>query len=347
MFCGNCGKQIDDQASFCPYCGAAVRRVEQAASEQQAAPEQQVMPEAESAAEPVTQDTVDQIVQEPVTPDPAMQQNIPNPAMQQGNPDPNMQYGNPNPNMQYGNPNPNMQYGSPNPNMQYNNPNMGYGQQPQPKKSISDEEIIKNFVARLKSFFSKDVLEGVKQAAKSTTHEWTIFTIAYVLFFAISVPIALHRTMGSFSYIGSYLKQVMPFFRTLLASFAAAIVSGAVITGGMYLKVKVLMKKDVSVLSVLNAVLYASLPVVVACAANIILGLIWVPLTVMVFLTAVLMQVRLLWVAEEELAGGEHASFYLSSLVTLGCIFVILLIAGVLYKGCLSAALNGLFGSYY
>ena len=45
MFCGKCGKQIEDNAKFCPYCGAVSGRGA-AGTETGVAPVQKIQPAA-------------------------------------------------------------------------------------------------------------------------------------------------------------------------------------------------------------------------------------------------------------------------------------------------------------
>lgn len=209
--------------------------------------------------------------------------------------------------------------------------------------------ILEHLVAALQRFFSQDVLGGLHIAAKSSTWEWAPLALAYVLFFALSVPIfaktAVRHMAASSSVVGKAFSSVISFGGFFGMSLLVAIIAIAMIAAGLFFLVRVVHKKDTTITALLNTVMYASLPLILASLLNMLLSLIWTPLAIFVFLTAVVMQLLLLYNGLQELIASEKPSFYMFSLVSFVCLAVIVGVAGLLYKQCLADTLTSLMSN--
>lgn len=199
--------------------------------------------------------------------------------------------------------------------------------------------MIERVKAALKAFFSSNVTRGIGDAAKSTSHEWAILFGAFVLAFALSVPLFLKGAMPAGT------SSIIPFGSFFGMSLLIGLISVAVISAGAFLQVRLFHGKTVSFVSALNAAAYASIPVTIAFVLNILLGLIWTPLAVIVLLCAVFMQVVLMYVGVQKLAKLEKSPFYGFSVVTFVASAIILGAAVLLYKQCIMSALSGMLSS--
>lgn len=220
---------------------------------------------------------------------------------------------------------------------------------------VKTNVVVNRIVEIFKSFFSNNVIKGLGTAANSLTHEWAVLLAAYVLFFSLSVPIALKSAISSIAYVGSYISSAFEFGSIFATGLLVSILVNAVIVFAAFLQVKVIYKKDVSIISVLNVVEYASLPVILVSLANMLIGIIWVPLAVILFITAIIMQVILLYAGIQKFGKLEKTPFYVFSLTSFVCVILITIISFLLYKNCLTSsvadfagdALNNLSGLFY
>lgn len=219
----------------------------------------------------------------------------------------------------------------------------------QPVQPAVPNPLVENLLKALKSFFSKDILGGLTNASRSTTMEWIPVVAAYVLFFALSVPIFAKFTVrhmtSSIAMVGSALSSAVPFGSFFGMSLLVAVIAMAMIVGGAFFQVRILQKKAVAFGAVINVVAYASLPVILAVILNMLLSLIWTPLAILVFVAAVIMQILLLYTGLQKLSEAEEPSFYSFSLVTFVCVAVILGLSALLYKNCLESMVNNLVGN--
>ncbi len=214
-----------------------------------------------------------------------------------------------------------------------------------PAAAPAQNPMIARMLSSLRSFFSTGVTRELKDTAQSQTHEWAIFLAAYLIGFALMVPVNLKEAASKISMVGSYAASAIPFGSFFGLSLLVAVIANAALVFGTYFQIRVLHRRNVSLISVLNTVEYASLPVIFAFFANLLLGLIWTPLTTVVLLTAVLMQVILLYVGLQKLAKLEKSPFYGFSLVLLVQISIILGLAFVCYKAGFQAVVSDLVSS--
>ena len=239
--------------------------------------------------------------------------------------------------------------------------------------------MVKNFLAGLKGFFSKNVVKAVGTAAKSNTAEWLLFAAVAVFAFAIGsavtgyeMIVGLFKSLGSSGdMLGSILSDAIglddlgemfgsgmggmvnnlmakiadalyPFFGV----FGIGLLLGAVTYFGVSLCIWVLVsaifKKQVTLVQVFNMVGVASLPLAVVNLANMLFGLIWAPLTFLLFLGAVLMTCVLLYAGLQKLDKLETSPFYGYSVILFIMIGLTVLVGSLLYKAALESAISNM-----
>lgn len=167
--------------------------------------------------------------------------------------------------------------------------------------------VVSNLLARLKGIFVKPV-ETIGDAARSNTHEWSILAGINLFFYAIATALCgleiLAHAMESFKLAG----RAYSFFGV----FGIGIVVGAVAFFGLSLALWVLltqgMKKQVSFINVFNMVSVACLPLTAVAIFNMLLGLIYAPMTIIFFVVALLITVVGLFVGLQQLSG--ESSYY-------------------------------------
>lgn len=212
---------------------------------------------------------------------------------------------------------------------------------PQPAKS----DMALGLSNALKAFFSSNVTKGIGASALSRTNEWIVFLAAYLLGFAVGVPIIFKSAIGSVDYIGEYASSIFKFGPLFATSLLVAVIARALTVLGLFVQLKLVHKADISFTAILNIVEYASLPITVACLLNIISGLIFVPAAIIIFITAIIMQVILLYIGMQKAVRLEKSPFYPFSAVSLICVALIAAIAFALYKSCISSAIADLAGN--
>lgn len=194
--------------------------------------------------------------------------------------------------------------------------------------------IVEKLGARLKDFFSPNCVKGIGDAAQSTTAEWLFPVIAYVLLFAVSMPLVVKGLVKTAvgAAIGRYVARLFGFFPLFGVSLPVAIVALAMLVLGLFVQLRAFHKKEVSFSALMNVVAYASYPVILAFLCNIVLSFVWAPLCLLVFLTAVFMQVVLLYVGMQKAAKLEKSPYFGFSLAIFVCVAVITVVAAVVYK---------------
>ena len=175
--------------------------------------------------------------------------------------------------------------------------------------------------AIFRKFFSGKVIDGMREEAKSKTAEWTIFLGTFVLISAISLPILLRQIVGN--PISRGISYGLFFFEGLFVSLTLA----AVIWLLMLLHVKVIMKrKDVPVVSLLNIIAYASIPVTCTMLGGMLFGLVHGVLSMLLISAAALMAVLILYTAVKEFSQKEGSTFFVFIAFAFACMLTVLLV---------------------
>ncbi len=308
MFCKTCGNSMADDAKFCGVCGTSV--VPEAAPAPAAAPAQPVAP-----AQPMYSQPAQPVYQQPAQP----------------------VYGQPAQPM-YQQPYPPMQPKAPNP-------------------------MIQKFVDTIKNFWVNPI-GTVGTAAKSNTHEWAILAGIAVLTFAIGSAVAglllfkqlfssllggMMSGMGSMmGGLGSSVMGSMDFGSMLnigkMFPFLGALGIGLLIgaatffgtAAGLWLLVSKVFKKETNFIAAMNMVATASLPLAVIHLLNMLIGLIYAPLTFIFFLIALFMTILCLYAGTQKLDKLDKSPLY-GFIAVIAVVMIVACLIGLLYNVAFSA----------
>ena len=211
--------------------------------------------------------------------------------------------------------------------------------------------MFKSFLNILKGVFSKDAVKTVGAQAKNTGFEWIIGIVLAVLSFALATPVnivegftqLIKEAVGEMgSYILDYIE--LPFF----SFFGVSLLIGAMVLGtvvaGLWLLAKLVTKKNVSWVCVLNLVATATLPLSACYITNMLLGLIWVPLAILVSNVALIMTLVLLYAGFQKLEKPEVSPFYPYSAFVAVVMIVACVLSFLLYKGVITSWFGELAG---
>lgn len=211
----------------------------------------------------------------------------------------------------------------------------------QPAKPNVCVEVLKSFLTVVKGVFSKDAVKAVATEAQSTGFEWIVMLGLWMVTFIFSLAVNIQQMLGAAS------AYVSIFGKAILANWAIAVVCGAATVFGIFGLLKVLFKKDVHLMAVLNMVGTATLPLTAAYLVNMLLGLIWMPLVTIVSFTALFMTIVLLYVGMQKLVKLEKSPFYGFHLVMGVVVFITLVVAYLCYKSVFTSVVSGMFGSLH
>ena len=174
-----------------------------------------------------------------------------------------------------------------------------YQAPPQPQEPSK----MANFGPAFKSIFSKNIVESIKAATKSTGLEWLIFFAISSATFALAFSVNLFEmTKMDFDFL------------LLLKMFAVNLFAGA----AMFMLTAVAIRivcgigstEKISFTSVFNLVGLASVPLSIVYAFNILLGAVFFALVPLLSITALIMTVVLLFEGVKELNQRENAPFF-------------------------------------
>lgn len=193
-----------------------------------------------------------------------------------------------------------------------------------------------NFVAWMKGFFVKPIAT-IGSAAKSNSHEWALFMAIAIVSYALGTAVvgsemmsqlihSLAGSMASFVDIGS----LYPFFAILGIGILVGAVAFFGVSFGIWLLVSQIFKKQASIINVFNMVSVASLPMAAISIANMLFGLVYSPLTLILFLAATMMTVICLYTGIQKFDKLDKSPFYGFSIV-LAIVMLVVCLLGSLY----------------
>ncbi len=193
-----------------------------------------------------------------------------------------------------------------------------------------------NFVAWMKSFFVKPIAT-IGSAAKSNSHEWTLFMAIAIVSYALGTAVVgaemvsqlIHSIAGSMASFVP-LGTLYPFFAILGIGLLVGAVAFFGVSFGIWLLVSQIFKKQASIINVFNMVAVASLPLAAINILNMLFGLVYSPLTLILFLAAVMMTVICLYTGIQKFDKLDKSPFYGFSIVLVIVMLVVCLL-GSLY----------------
>ncbi len=167
------------------------------------------------------------------------------------------------------------------------------------------------------TLFKKGPQAAVNEAAGSKGLSWIIFAAAAIIMFMFAVALNIQQFFyfGAQRAFGSeelkFLKTVVKplwgysFGLGILFSFLVAAIGFFGIAATVYVVSKVILKKNVNFMSVLNMVGVASLPVACVAFLNMLIGFIWAPLTVITMGAALVYSFALMYNGAQKFTEGD------------------------------------------
>lgn len=191
--------------------------------------------------------------------------------------------------------------------------------------------LLNKFLAIFKSLFTPNVVKVVGEQSKNTGLEWVFGIALSVLSFAFAMPVNILQTVSQMT--DGAANDEFPFFSFFGASILVAILVLGAVVAGLWLLTKLVAKKNVPWPCVLNMVATATLPLSLCYIANMLLGLIWWSLPVLVSIVALFMTGLLLYAGFQKLEKPEVSPFYPFAVFLLAVVVIALVFSTLLYKG--------------
>ena len=297
MFCEKCGNNISDNALFCSACGAPVPKAETAGADVKSEEAVNGAQAAQAAAAaPV------QTASAPVQPAAVQTPPVQTPPMQT----------------------PPVQAPGQMPPVQ-----APYMQVP---AAPSQASLVFSAVGEyIKGFFSGRVTQTVASAAKSRGLQWLVLALANIIIFMISATLNVKYALWSNTIVDVVASRLISIWAVLFANLfigaAVYFALGGLIFGAM----RLVFKKPVPYSAVMNMVGYATLPLTFAFTANIILGLIYVPLSLIVYTVAVIMSFCMLYIGIQKLDTLQKTPYFIFMAIAAITVVLAFLLTFVLY----------------
>ena len=183
----------------------------------------------------------------------------------------------------------------------------------------------------IKGFFSGRVTQTVASAAKSRGLQWLVLALANIIIFMISATLNVKYALWSNTIVDVVASRLISIWAVLFANLfigaAVYFALGGLIFGAM----RLVFKKPVPYSAVMNMVGYATLPLTFAFTANIILGLIYVPLSLIVYTVAVIMSFCMLYIGIQKLDTLQKTPYFIFMAIAAITVVLAFLLTFVLY----------------
>ena len=242
------------------------------------------------------------------------------------------------------------------------------GTAPAKQASAGQPQIISETLGTLKTFVTKSPDAAVSRAAKSTGLSWTIFGGLSILAFMFALPTNIHqflyntamsvfrKTMNAAGALGNipgnYMSQVRSGVRQGIGQIHNwglgllwSLLIGAFVFFGLsfaiFGAIKLIHKKDVKLFSVFNMVSVAALPLTCVYLLNLLIGLIWVPLAMILTACAAILSLILLFNGFQKLAAFDKRP----TLTFVGCVCAVVVVIGLIGAIVISSKISGLAGA--
>ena len=292
MFCEKCGNNISDNALFCSACGAPVPKAETAGADVKS---EEAVNGAQAA--PAAAAAPVQTASAPVQPAAVQAPPVQTPPVQAPGQMPPVQ--------------------------------APYMQAP---AAPSQASLVFSAVGEyIKGFFSGRVTQTIASAAKSRGLQWLVLALANIIIFMISATLNVKYALWSNTIVDVVASRLISIWAVLFANLfigaAVYFALGGLIFGAM----RLVFKKPVPYSAVMNMVGYATLPLTFAFTANIILGLIYVPLSLIVYTVAVIMSFCMLYIGIQKLDTLQKTPYFIFMAIAAITVALAFLLTFVLY----------------
>lgn len=183
----------------------------------------------------------------------------------------------------------------------------------------------------IKGFFSGRVTQTAASAAKSRGLQWLVLALANIIIFMISATLNVKYALWSNTIVDVVASRLISIWAVLFANLfigaAVYFALGGLIFGAM----RLVFKKQVPYSSVMNMVGYATLPLTMAFIANIILGLIYIPLSLIVYTVAVIMSFCMLYIGIQKLDSLQKTPYFIFMAIAAITVAIAFLLTFILY----------------
>ncbi len=234
-------------------------------------------------------------------------------------------------------------------------------------ESITKTPLVAESVSRWKSFFSRDPAPAISGAAESKSLFWVLALAVNSLLFSLAacfnVSQSINHGWDSFVHlIATYLKENVPsgqsiFFGLeskmpaldlppLLPLFVPLVIVGLIAFAlevlAAYLPLCLIKRKPESVFCLFNAMSVSLLPITAASALNLILGLIYPPLTACVLAAAGIIHILLLYEGIKKVAQTDVSPVWQIGLAVFVICVVFMIALGFMLSSVINYTLNSL-----
>ena len=213
--------------------------------------------------------------------------------------------------------------------------------------TITIPPLFSNLLSELKALFSKNPTKVASVAAKSTGFEWAIWAFLSLFSFAFSAaifPLQIIKDLAGS--IGSSLGEMeYPFGGLFGISLLIGLISYVVFALGFWGLNCLVHKKLIHPCKTLNVLSCAMIPLILVQFLNMILGLMWIPLTMYTTLFGVVLLVVLLYVGIQRVEKIETSPAWVFTAIIALLIGLVILIGGSIYGAVIKAAIEEMAGS--
>ena len=212
--------------------------------------------------------------------------------------------------------------------------------------SAKPNPMFTNFLSVIKGFFSKSPVKVVGESAKSTGMEWIILSAISVVSLALTLEFnamqLLNSILGSASSLVGGLFKFGPLF---LCGLLIGAVTYFLMSGAIFAAMKLIFKKNVNFISVLNLVGAATLPLSCAYIINMLVGFLWVGFIFVFFTVGTVATSVLLYVGIQKLDKLEKSPFWVYNAIWGIAVLVITIIVFIAISIAVKSAIGSALGS--
>ena len=214
--------------------------------------------------------------------------------------------------------------------------------------TITIPPIFAKFLPEMKALFSKNPTKMVSIAAKSRGLEWVIWAVLSLFTYAFSaavLPLNLVREMAgaSASTLLDFIEY--PFGGIFGISLLIALIAYVVMAAGFWGLSCLIHKKLIHPFKALNVLSCAMIPLIAAQLVNMLLGLMWFPLTICTTIIALVFLVVFLYVGVQRFEKLESSPAWLFCSIFAVVMAIVLWIGSGIYGAAIKNALESSIGS--
>ena len=202
--------------------------------------------------------------------------------------------------------------------------------------------IISNLLNRLVSFFTKnDQVAVVADSVNDNTFSGLILAGFGIIMYALAAMVNVNQGASSIFGTSAGVSSGL----TLLWGFLTALLVYAAAAGMIFVVLKFICKKDITIQGSSNLVAYASIPMICVFIINMLLGLIWFPLPYIFLAFAFMLTTVLVYSGISKVIGSVKTAFIPFVIVAAVVAIVAMLFICLVGKSVIRDACTGIFSS--